>query len=61
VDTTIDSFIGHYNHALYHEWQQNLTPADVNFGRGKSILLEREMIKQNTVNERRLQYRRQTA
>lgn len=57
----IDKFIEHYNHQRYHESLQNLTPADVYFGRGETILLERERIKLNTINERRLQYRRQAA
>ena len=57
----IGKFISHYNHKRYHESLQNLTPADVYFGRGQSILEQRERIKQNTINERRLQYRRQAA
>ena len=32
----------HYNHRRYQESLQNLTPADVYFGRGQTILLERE-------------------
>ncbi len=39
----------------------NLTPADVYFGRGETILLERERIKQNTINQRRLQHRKTAA
>ena len=57
----IDKFIDHYNHHRYHESLQNLTPADVYFGRGDQILQQRERIKQNTINERRLQYRKQAA
>jgi len=57
----IDSFIEHYNHDRYHESLQNLTPADVYFGRGDEILQQRERIKQKTINERRLQYRKQAA
>ena len=57
----IGRFISHYNHRRYHESLQNLTPADVYFGRGDQILQQRERIKQNTINERRLQYRKQAA
>jgi hypothetical protein len=32
----------------YHESLQNLTPADVYFGRGQAILLERERIKRES-------------
>jgi len=57
----IGKFIAHYNHNRYHESLQNLTPADVYFGRGQTILLERERIKQNTIQQRRLQYRNHAA
>ena len=33
------------------------TPADVYFGRGQTILLERERIKRKTIEHRRLQHR----
>jgi hypothetical protein len=36
----------------------NLTPADVYFGRGQTILLERERIKRQTIEHRRLQHRK---
>jgi hypothetical protein len=32
----------------------NLTPADVYFGRGQTILLDRERIKRQTIQHRRL-------
>ena len=57
----IEKFINHYNHHRYHESLQNLTPADVYFGRGQTILNQRERIKQNTIKQRRLQYRNQAA
>jgi hypothetical protein len=44
-----------------HESIDNLTPADVYFGRGQTILLERERIKRNTTQTRRLLHRRQAA
>ena len=37
----IDAFVDHYNHQRYHESLQNLTPADVYFGRGETILKQR--------------------
>ena len=38
-----------YNHRRYHESINNLTPADVYFGRGQTILLQRERIKRQTI------------
>jgi putative transposase len=46
----------HYNHRRYHESLDNLTPADVYFGRRQTILLERERIKRATIQNRRLQH-----
>ena len=49
------------NHRRYHESISNLTPADVSFGRGQIILLQRERIKHQTIAQRRLQHQRQAA
>ena len=57
----IGAFIDHYNHNRYHESLNNLTPADVYFGRGQSIINNRERIKQNTIEKRRLQHRKTAA
>ena len=54
LETQIAAFIEYYNHQRYHESLENLTPADVYFGRGHAILLERARIKRNTVAQRRL-------
>ena len=54
-------FIEHYNHQRYHESLKNLTPADVYFGRGQAILLERERIKRDTIKQRRLQHQLKAA
>jgi len=57
----IEAFVDHYNHQRYHESLDNLTPADVYFGRGQAILLHRERIKRRTIEARRLQHRKTAA
>jgi putative transposase len=49
------------NHRRYHESINNLTPTNVYFGRGQTILLERERIKRKTIQNRRLLHRNQAA
>ena len=58
LETQIGDFVAYYDHLRYHESIANLTPADVYFGRGQAILLERERIKRQTIQSRRLNYRR---
>ena len=53
LEHKIADFISHYNHLRYHEGIANLTPADVYFGRGQTILLERERIEHQTITPRR--------
>lgn len=57
----IGAFVEHYNHRRYHESLDNLTPADVYFGRGQTILLQRVRIKRKTIEQRRLQHRKAAA
>ncbi|SDU23536.1 Integrase core domain-containing protein [Nitrosomonas ureae] len=52
----IRQFVDYYNHERYHESLNNLTPADVFYGRGQFILEEREKIKQRTLATRRQMY-----
>jgi putative transposase len=61
LQASIEAFVEHYNHQRYHESLSNLTPADVYFGRGQTILLQRERIKRNTFEQRRLQHRKSAA
>jgi hypothetical protein len=58
LENQIEAFVANYNHRRYHESIDNLTPADVYFGRGQTILLERERIKRKTIQNRRLLHRR---
>jgi putative transposase len=61
LETQIAAFVEHYNHRRYHESLDNLTPADVYFGRGQTILLERERIKRDTIRLRRLNHKAKAA
>lgn len=57
----LQRFVSYYNHERYHESLDNLTPADVFYGRGSGILKQREMIKQNTLAIRKqMHYANQT-
>jgi putative transposase len=57
----LQHFVNYYNHERYHESLDNLTPADVFYGRGQAILDQREKIKLNTLSLRRkMHYDNQT-
>ena len=58
LEARIGAFIEHYNHHRYHESLGNVTPADAYFGRATQILAERERIKRQTIEHRRLQHRK---
>jgi len=61
LEAQIAAFVNDYNYRRYHESIDNLTPADVYFGRGPTILAQRERIKRQTIAHRRLQHRLQAA
>ena len=61
LEAEIGAFVADYNHRRYHESLGNLTPADVYFGRGQTILMQRGRIKRQTIANRRLLHRRQAA
>ena len=50
---TIREANSYYNNDRYHEALQNLTPADVYYGRSRDILSRRKRIKKNTMLQRR--------
>ena len=61
LEAQISAFVDHYNHQRYHESINNVTPADVYFGRDKAILKQRERIKRETLETRRLHHRKHAA
>ena len=51
----IGGFVDYYNNHRYHEALNNVTPADVYFGRHHGVLSARDEIKQRTLQQRRIQ------
>ena len=48
----IASFVDYYNTQRYHESLDNLTPADMYFGRREAVLSRRQAIKRQTLKQR---------
>ncbi|MCZ6764284.1 MAG: IS3 family transposase, partial [Alphaproteobacteria bacterium] len=61
LEAQVETFVTYYNHHRYQESLNNLTPADVYLGRGQTILLKIQRIKQKTIERRRLQHRKSAA
>jgi transposase InsO family protein len=61
LEAKVAAFVEYYNHQRYHESLGNLTPADVYFGRGQTVLLQRERIKRRTIQQRRLMHQSRAA
>jgi len=55
LDHALKQFVEHYNNQRYQESLDNLTPADVYYGRDKDILTKREEIKKRTLKRRKQQ------
>jgi len=49
----IESFVEHYNHQRYHEALDNVTPANVYFGRKDDILTRRKEANRKTLQARK--------
>ncbi len=61
LEHEIGEFIRYCSHERYHESLNNLTPADVYFGRGQAILEKRRKLKEDTIRQRRLLHQMQAA
>jgi transposase InsO family protein len=61
LEAQIAAFVEHYNYQRYHESLNNVTPADAYFGRAPAIIKQRERIKRQTIEYRRLQHRKRAA
>ena len=55
LDQAIEDFVDYYNHSRYHEALDNLTPEDVYFGRVEEVKSRRELIKEKTMQKRRVE------
>lgn len=53
LEKAIGEFVKYYNNERYHETLDNVTPADMFFGRHQEILSERQVIKLETLRKRR--------
>jgi len=49
LEDRVRQLVDYYNHERFHESLDKLTPADVYYGRGPSILDRRERIKLDTL------------
>jgi hypothetical protein len=56
LNEAIDKFVNYYNHQRYHESLNNVTPADVYYGKKEQILRRRERIKKQNMRQRRSLY-----
>ena len=53
LEQGIERFIYYYNNKRYHEALDNVTPADVYYGRHREIITRRERLKQQTLRARK--------
>lgn len=53
LEQEIDSFVQYYNQERVHESLANMTPADVYYGRAREIQTLRDIVKKQTMQQRR--------
>jgi transposase InsO family protein len=56
LEAALRDFVAYYNNERYHESLDNVTPADVYFGRQFAVLTERDKIKRLTMKRRKKEY-----
>ena len=56
LERAIAEWVEYYNNQRYHESLENVTPADVYFGREKEIIKKRNKLKEQSLALRRQQY-----
>ena len=56
LEAALRDFVAYYNNDRYHEAIENVTPADVYFGRQYAVLSERSKIKRRTMERRKKEY-----
>lgn len=55
----LEKFVDNYNNRRYHESLNNLTPADIYYGRSEQIIEKRKRIKADSIQRRRKLYNHQ--
>lgn len=61
LQARLAEFVDYYNTRRYHESLNNLTPADVYFGRSQAILKRRETTRRKPIEQRRRPHHQGTA
>ena len=61
LEAALRDFVAYYNNERYHEAIENVTPADVYFGRQYKVLTKRSKIKRSTMERRKKEYLTQKA
>jgi putative transposase len=55
-EAALRDFVAYYNNERYHEAIENVTPADVYYGRHHEVISERKKIKRITMQRRKKEY-----
>ena len=56
LEAALRDFVAYYNNERYHESLDNVTPADVYYGRHYAVISDRKKIKRMTMQRRKKEY-----